>query len=121
MSDRPCTSDGQAIIPYESISGHCLLIRLRRLSPRQRARLAKDLVTGHVQLSNLTRKQAAAICGVSIALVDETVRNGADAKPQVDTPTVSAWWRDAFPTERVDLIRSLGVADTWTALEKIIA
>jgi hypothetical protein len=104
-----------------TISGHDLLIRLRRLSPRQRATLARDLATGQRRLSKLTRKQAAWICDVSSQLVDEAIRNNADVKPQVDTPTLSAWWRDAPLSERVDLIRSFGAADTWDALAKVVA
>jgi hypothetical protein len=107
--------------PPPPISGHDLLILVRRLSPRQRATLAKDLVTGRRQLGKPTRKQAAALCSVCPALVDETVRNSAAIKPHVDTPAVSAWWRDAPLTERVDLIRSFGAADTWDALAKVVA
>ena len=107
--------------PFPTITGHDLLIVVRRLPPRQRATLATDLVTGRRQLSKLTRKQAAAICGVSLPLVDEVVRNNAVVKPHIDTPTVSAWWRDAPFTERVDLIRSFGAADTWDALAKVVA
>jgi hypothetical protein len=107
--------------PAPTISGHDLLILVRRLSPRQRATLAKELATGRRQLSKLTRRQAAAICGVSLPLVDEAVRNNTAVKPPVDTPTVSAWWRDAPFTERVDLIRSFGAADTWDALAKVVA
>jgi hypothetical protein len=103
------------------VSGHDLLIHVRRLSPRQRATLAKDFVTGHRQLGKLTRKQAAAICGVSLPLVNEVVHNNAAEKPHVDAPTVSAWWRNAPLTERVDLIRSFGAADTWDALAKVVA
>jgi hypothetical protein len=106
---------------FPTITGHDLLIVVRRLSPRQRATLARDLVTGRRQLGKLTRRQAAALCGVSLPLVDEVVRNNAAAKPHVDTPTVSAWWRDAPFDERVDLIRSFGDADTWDALEKVVA
>jgi hypothetical protein len=98
-----------------------MLVLVRRLSPRQRATMANDLVTGRRQLSKLTRKQAAAICGVSLPLVDEVVRNSAAFEPNVDTPTVSAWWRDAPFTERVNLIRSFGAADTWDALAKVVA
>ena len=83
--------------------------------------LAKDLVTGRRQIGKLTRRQAAAICGVSMPLVDEVVRNSVAVKPHVDTPAVSAWWRDAPFTERVDLIRAFGPADTWDALAKVVA
>jgi hypothetical protein len=116
MLHRVSPADVQA-----TIDGHDLLILVRRLSPRHRATLARDLVTGQRQISKLTRKQAAAICGVSLPLVDEVVRNLADVKPRVDTPTVSAWWRDAPLDERVDLIRSFGAADTWDALAKVVA
>jgi hypothetical protein len=107
--------------PTATIGGHDLVILVRRLSPRQRATLAKDLATGRTQLGKLTRRQAAAICGVSLPLVDEVVRNDAVVKPHVDIPTVSTWWRDAPFAERVNLIRGFGAADTWDALAKVVA
>ena len=101
--------------PVETLSGHSLVIGLHRRKPRQRAKLAAGLVRGTVQVTNLTRKQAATIAGVSLPLVHEAVRG-------VSTPRmIVAWWEQASPADRVELIRGFGASDTWDALAAVIA
>lgn len=121
MLDRLSSQDVQAT-PTETVRGHDLLIKLHHLAPRQRARLAKDLVSGNVQLANLTRRQAATIAAVSLPLVNEAVRGElTQPRRRINTVAVTAWWREAPLCERVELVRSFGAADTWDALAAVVA
>jgi hypothetical protein len=102
-----------------TIGGHALRIRIRRLSPRARAELARDLVIGRVQLKNLTRDQAAHIAGVSLPLVHDAVRG--QRSPRLTPDSIASWWRSAPHNERVELVRNFGPADTWDALSAVVS
>jgi hypothetical protein len=101
----------------QGIDGHDLLIGLRRLNPRQRAVLAKDLVTGEKQLSRFTRRQASKICNVCLPLLDEAM-NG---KKKLEPRHCVAWWQQASFSDRVDFVRACGVAEVWDAISTAVA
>jgi hypothetical protein len=115
MLDRTTTTSDFPVTT--AITGRDLLFRRRRLSPRQRAALASDLITGRVELTKLTRRQASLLVGVCLPLVNASVRGV--TPPSKDA--VAAWWRTAPFNERVELVRSFGVADTWDALEPLVS
>jgi hypothetical protein len=102
-----------------TLGGHDLVIRLHKLTPRQRATLAAKMHNGEVTLRHLTRVQAALLCKVSRPLVDQAVNN--EAPRLIDASMVTEWLRSASFGERVDVVRGVGVSDVWDALSTAVA
>ena len=105
----------------DTVDGHNLLIRVRRLTPRQRASWARDLVTGKRQIKRLTRRQASTICKVCLPLVNDAV-NGKPSQPhrRLEPQAILAWWESASFAERVALIHALGPGPTWDTLSAVV-
>jgi hypothetical protein len=72
------------------------------------------LVNG-TQRTRLTRKQASAVCKVSLPLIHEA-ENGGTKKPELQ-----GWWQRASFADRVNLIRCCGIAEVWDALATAVA
>ena len=85
-----------------------------RLGKRDRALLAARIISGTVEMKNLTRKQVAALCGVSVTYVD-LVRNGA-RKPDRAQQLVRIWDL-AEPDQRAAMCARCE-PDVWLALER---
>jgi hypothetical protein len=75
-----------------------------------RARLAAAIIDERVRIANLTDKQIAALCGVSITYVYH-VRGGARPKP-----TLADRLAGASPSERVEAAARLGPAVVWDTM-----
>ena len=101
-----------------TIDGRSLSYQLRHKPPGKRAVWAKKLVTGKTRVDRFTRSQAAAICGVSLPIVNQAVNR----KPshRLELQAIVAWWQSANFAERVTLIHGFGTAETWDALASII-
>ena len=105
------TTNGTDTQAPKTVDGRRLAYGLRGLSPGRRREVAQRLVNGHVQLGNLTCKQAATICRVSaVARHDKAITASA----------IVAWWAGASINDRADLVRSLGVAEVWNAIEIVV-
>ena len=102
----------------DTIDGRSLSYQLRHKPPRQRLVFAKKLVNGKTRVDRFTRTQAAAICNVSLPLVNQAV-NGKQSH-RLEPEAIVAWWQSASSAERVALIRGFGAAATWDALASII-
>jgi hypothetical protein len=101
----------------DTIDGRSLSYQLRHKPPRQRVVFAKKLVNGKTRVDRFTRTQAAAICNVSLPLVNQAM-NGKSHR--LEPEAILAWWHSASFAERVALIRGFGTAATWDALASII-
>jgi hypothetical protein len=90
------------------------------MTPRQRATWARKLVTGEKRVSQLTRKQASTICGVSVPLIDRAA-NGESIPSSFLLPQhCVSWWQQASVSDRVDFVRACGVSEVWDALTVVI-
>jgi hypothetical protein len=71
-------------------------------------------MNGEVGVYNLNRAQAAALCHLPYTALAK--------KPatSLNTTAISAWWAQATPDERADLINELGVPQVWDTISKII-
>jgi hypothetical protein len=105
------TNGSQAPVVVE---GTTLDYALRHKSARTREKVARDLISGQVNVGRLNRKQAADICRVSYAKLSKK-----PTKP-LGTMMIIAWWNQASPDERAALIRGLGVSQVWDAISAII-
>jgi hypothetical protein len=88
-----------------------------RLGKRDRAKLAARIISGTVEIDQLTNKQIAALCGVSVAYVD-LVRNGG-RKPD-RTQQLVRIWDLAEPDQRAAMCARCE-PDVWVALERATA
>ena len=83
-------------------------------SPRRRAEIAADLMSGAKQLAQPTVGQAAALCRVSAGAIHKIRRdrNPTAIKKRTTVPVPAdlvVAWRNASATERLDFIRAVGV------------
>jgi len=73
-----------------------------RLSKRDRAELAARIISGAVEIENLTYTQVAALCNVSVASI-ALVRNGGRKPARRRAPaTLAAAWATASECERTE-------------------
>jgi hypothetical protein len=102
----------------DTVDGRTLSYALRGATPQQRAAVAGELVTGALQISRPTRKQAGKICEVRPPLVAQAVNGNGNGKPGSARASAIAvsWWDQASPEARVDFVRAAGVAEVWDAL-----
>jgi hypothetical protein len=84
-----------------------------RLGKRDRALLAARIISGTVEIKNLTHKQVAALCRVSTAYVD-LVRKPVPAMPPL--PRLVAAWKRSTDAERRSLAQHYE-DQVWAALE----
>jgi hypothetical protein len=75
-----------------------------------RARLAADIIDGRLFVTNLTDKQVAALCGISVGYA-YVVRNGKKPKP-----TLGDMLANASPSERAKAAARLGPAVVWDTM-----
>jgi hypothetical protein len=85
-----------------------------RLSKRDRALLAARIISGAVEIDQLTTKQIAALCGVSVTSV-ALVRNGS-RKPDRAQQLVRIWDL-AEPDQRAAMCAKCE-PEVWLALER---
>jgi hypothetical protein len=99
-----------------------------RRTAGQRALLAADLSAGRVQLERLTATQAALLCGVSLAYVEDPAVRDRIARGEAFNAVapvrngLATAWRKASIRERRDLGRVVGVDTIWAdAIEPVIS
>lgn len=78
-----------------------------RLDARGRARLAANIVDERVTVRNLTVRQAARLCRVSVPLIADARRP--PAKPE----TLAEHFAHSTPAERLECARIIGPAIIW--------
>jgi hypothetical protein len=79
-----------------------------RLKPRDRARLAAAIANGEVKVEDLTVRQAALLCRVSVPLVTDARR------PQAET--LAQHFTRSTAEERIEFARSAGIDLIWDEL-----
>ena len=94
--------------PARSVTGQYLA--RTHMSKWGRARLAADIIAGKAEITRLTDKQIAALCGISVAYV-YAARNGKKPKP-----TLADMLASASPSERVEAAARLGPAVVWDTM-----
>src|SRR5438128_4806796 len=87
----------QAISFPTTVTGEFLA--KNRLSKRARAQLAADIISGKVRVADFTIKQAAALCSVSVAYINEA---------RAPDPAVAKLLRDWNEAVLINASRSLG-------------
>jgi hypothetical protein len=109
--NNPQTKGSQAPVVLE---GRKLDYALRHKSVRTRAKMARRLINGEVNVGRLNRMQAARICRVNYAQL------GKKPTRPLNTMLITAWWDEASHDERKALIRELGVDKLWDVIADII-
>jgi uncharacterized membrane protein len=77
-----------------------------------RAQLAANIIDGKAVVTNLTDKQIAALCGISVGYA-YAVRNGKKPKPK---PTLADRLASASPSERAEAAARLGPVVVWDTM-----
>jgi hypothetical protein len=77
-----------------------------------RAHLAANIIDGKMAVTDLTDKQIAALCGISVAYA-YAVRAGKKPKPK---PTLADRLASASPSERAEAAARLGPAVVWDTM-----
>jgi len=88
----------QAISFPTTVTGEFLA--KNRLSKRARAQLAADIISGKVRVADFTIKQAAALCSVSVAYINEA------RAPDPAVAKLLRDWNEAGPNQRVAFARA---------------
>jgi len=94
----------------------------RKLSNKQRIKLAADLACGQLQLQP-SLAQASELVGVSQTKVREELRTRAAAREtecNSEVDLIEAWHR-ASEAEREAAVRVIGVSTVWDVLARIVA
>jgi hypothetical protein len=76
-----------------------------RLTARARARLADDIASKRSNVSDLTLRQAAKLCRVSVSSVKAARRSPADS--------LVAAWKPSNRAERLQFAHRVGVGEVW--------
>jgi hypothetical protein len=84
-----------------------------KLTPRERARLAAEILTGHADVVDHTKPQAAFLCRVSVSSI-KNVGKPAARKPVSDV--LLDIWRRASPEQRREFVRNAGAEAVWQTL-----
>jgi hypothetical protein len=105
----------------DTVDGRGLSYQLRGATPRQRAKVAKDLVTGEKQLHRPTRKQASSICKVSLPLVSAVMNGTKKPEPSRASMICVTWFQQASPEARTAFVTECGVAEVWDALATAVS
>jgi hypothetical protein len=102
--------------PGRSVTGQFLA--RTHMSKWGRARLAAAIIDEKVRITNLTNKQIAALCGVSIAYVYR-LRGGARPKPD-QAAQLTKIWDLADPEQRVAFARAAGAERIFDVIAQAI-
>lgn len=113
-------------IPSTSnVNGSCVSGRglaRRKLSNKQRIKLAADLACGELQL-HPSLARVSQLVGVSQTKVREELRTRAAAREterNLEVDLIEAWDR-ASGAEREAAVRVIGVAEVWDVLARVVA
>jgi hypothetical protein len=90
-----------------------------RLSKWQRARLAAHIIDGKLVVTDLTDKQIAALCGVSVTYAYAVNRKGARHKPD-PAERLTRSWDLANPEQRVAFARAAGAERVFDVVAQAI-
>jgi hypothetical protein len=77
------------------------------LTARDRARLAADIIDGQVKIRNLTIRQTAWLCRVSVPCVSDASR------PPAAPESLAEHFARATPAEWLEAARAVGPAAVW--------
>jgi hypothetical protein len=88
-----------------------------KMTPRERARLAAEILTGRADVVDHTKPQAAFLCRVSVSSI-KNVGKAAARKPVSDV--LLDIWRRASPEQRREFIRAAGTEAVWNELNSAL-
>ena len=86
-----------------------------RLDKRARARLAAEIIAGRTVIADLTTKQVATLCGVSVPYITEA------RKPDRAVARLLHGWNRAAGAERVAFVRAAGVENVFDLVAEAAA
>ncbi len=92
----------------------------RKLSLDQLKKLAADVVTGERQFEP-SLAQTASIFGVTVTQIREELKARAASEPEDRVTAFVESWDALSQVEREVAIRTIGVAQVWDSLSKVVA